>query len=139
MSRRCAIYVLTIDTRRAPGPTPGEPQTVALTVAVEPFQVLSTSSVAFRRRVAAVWNDLLGLNVIVEVWFPRIVAWLESSTRVPERPWSRTRHGAEPWHRSTTSSTLPVVETLVMVTGEVLKRTMVPALFPPALLATTRK
>ena len=108
-------------------------------MAVKPFQVLSTSNVAFVRRVASVRKDLLSLSVTVDVRFPRIVVWLASMTRAPERPWSRTWHAAEPWQRSTTSSTLPLVAILVMVTGEVLKRTTAPALLPLALLATTRK
>ena len=49
---------------------PGAPQTVALTVAVEPFQVLSTRSVAFLRRVAAVSKAVLIVSVIVPVRFP---------------------------------------------------------------------
>jgi hypothetical protein len=81
----------------------------------------------------------LSRSVTVAVRLPRTVALLVSSTRLPERPWSRTLHGAEPWQRSPTTSEEPLTWTLVIVTGEVRKRTTAAAVLPPASLATSRK
>ena len=101
MSWRCAIYLLTIDTR-SPRPDAGETSDGSLTVAVEPFQLVSTRSVAFWCLVSATSGTPAEAERDRRVWFPRIVAWLESNTRVPERPWSLMWHAAEPWQRSIT-------------------------------------
>jgi hypothetical protein len=78
------------------------------------------------------------LRFTVTVRFPRSVAVPPAIPREPDRAWSRTRHGAEPWQWRTAWIRPPRREMAAIVTGEVLKRMVALVTDPAPFVTTTR-